>query len=345
VTSGEQQPATPAAADERQAAPTAVRACERCGAVCGLDQEWCLNCGVRLTPMSQRLPGLRTTGVAVVLGVLLAGGAAAASYAALKGDARSAANAPAATSGTPVAQAPPTVTDPLPPSVTTAPPATTTPKATATTPKASGSTSSAEPESDEDATGDAGASTGGSGGGTTSTPKTTTPSAISGDGGTSSDVGRTSGALQAVTFAKGQGSLYDPDGIVADRGDEGAAIDGSKSTSWKATLAAGQVGGFGYVLDFDRATALRRLRIYSPTDGLVVKILGTTKTELPPDALDSGWDALATETTLKGASKGKGISLREVGGRNRSYKHVLVWITTAPGTPASAQIDELVAYR
>jgi hypothetical protein len=148
-----------------------------------------------------------------------------------------------------------------------------------------------------------------------------------------------------VTFAKGQGSLYDPDGVVAERGEEGAAIDGSTSKAWTVTLSDGQSGGFGYVLDFDQATALKSLRIYTPTDGLVVKILGTTKTSLPPDALDLGWDTLAGETTLKGASGGKRLTLSEVGGRNRKYKHVLVWFTDVPGSPASARINEIYAYR
>ncbi|MGX6450105.1 hypothetical protein ACVU7I_18865, partial [Patulibacter sp. S7RM1-6] len=80
------------------AAPGAmVRACERCGTVCSTDQEWCLNCGVRLTEPSQRLPGLRAAGLTVGLAVLLAGGAAAASYAALRGDERSSANVPTTT--------------------------------------------------------------------------------------------------------------------------------------------------------------------------------------------------------------------------------------------------------
>ncbi|MFA9217689.1 MAG: hypothetical protein ACEQSK_11365, partial [Sphingomonadaceae bacterium] len=63
-----------------------VRVCDRCGTVCSADQEWCLNCGVRMTEPSQRLPGLRATGLVVALAVLLAGGAAAASYAALRGE-------------------------------------------------------------------------------------------------------------------------------------------------------------------------------------------------------------------------------------------------------------------
>lgn len=328
-----------------------VRACERCGTVCSADQEWCLSCGVRMTEMNQRLPGLRAAGMVVALAVLLAGGAAAASYAALQNDPRTTAAVPTAPAVTPPAPTPST-TDPaavtppptadttIPPAVDTTPPASVDPPKAAKTPKTTTTTPPITPPATGSGSsgGGSGSGSGSGGGGSTTTTTTTTekdpPPPTTGP----------------VTFASGQGSLYDPAEVVADRGEEGNAIDGDTSSAWKVTLNEGATGGFGYVLDFDDATALKSLTIYTPTDGLAVKVLGTTKSTLPPDAEDLGWDALSSETTLSGAKKGKTISLKEVGGRNRKYKHVLVWITTVPaaaaaGAAPAAQINELKATR
>jgi hypothetical protein len=95
-----------------------------------------------------------------------------------------------------------------------------------------------------------GSSGSGSGGGTTSTTKTTTTTK------------EPSGPL---VFASGQGTIYDPNGVAADKGDEGNAIDGRTGTTWKVVLADGQTGGLGYVLDFDDPATLKTLRINTKT--------------------------------------------------------------------------------
>ena len=333
-------------------APTAdmVRVCDRCGTVCSADQEWCLNCGVRMTEAGQRLPGLRAAGLVVALAVLLAGGAAAASYAALRGDARSAANVPADTTGAPVAQAPATTTPVTPvtpvPSTTASTTATTTstakksPVAPAAPPASSGSSGTAPAtgggssssgstgsgSTGSGSTGSTGSGSTGSGGGTTSTTKTTTTTK------------EPSGPL---VFASGQGTIYDPNGVAADKGDEGNAIDGRTGTTWKVVLADGQTGGLGYVLDFDDPTTLKTLRIATKTSGLKVKILGTTDKALPPDELDSNWDTIASERTLKSGTNA--VPLKAVSGAKSKYRHVLVLFTSVPGTPATAEIREFTA--
>jgi hypothetical protein len=327
-----------------------VRACDRCGTVCAADQEWCLNCGVRMTEASQRLPGLRTAGLVVALAVLLAGGAAAASYAALRGDARSAANVPADTTAAPVAVAPTSTAAPVvpitPAPTTTAP--TTTAKKSApssvapapSTPSAGTGSATADPGTagstgSTDSAGTTGDSGGGSTGGTTSDDddKDTTTT-------TTTTEEETSGP---IVFANGQGTIYDPDDVAADEGVQANAIDGSTKTSWTVELNPGATSGLGYVLDFDPATALKSLKIASGTAGLRIKVLGTTGSKLPPDVLDNRWETIASERALK--SGANTVPLKAVSGAKSKYRHVLVLFTTIPGSPATAVIREFTAVR
>lgn len=328
-----------------------VRACDRCGTVCAADQEWCLNCGVRMTEASQRLPGLRTAGLVVALAVLLAGGAAAASYAALRGDARSAANVPADTTAAPVAVAPTTTAAPVVP-VTPAP---TTTSSTTTTAKKSPSVPapSAPSAGTGAATPDTGGATGSTGGGTGSTGGSTGGGTGSTGGGTGSadpDDDDTTTTEEEdptpsgpIVFASGQGSIYDPGDVAATTGDQAKAIDGSTGSTWKVVLKEGQTSGLGYVLDFTPATALKSLRIASGTAGLRIKVLGTTQSTLPPDALDNGWETIASDRTLKEGPNS--VPLKAVSGAKSKYRHVLVLFTTVPGTPATAEIREFTAVR
>jgi hypothetical protein len=328
-----------------------VRACDRCGTVCAADQEWCLNCGVRMTEASQRLPGLRTAGLVVALAVLLAGGAAAASYAALRGDARSAANVPADTTAAPVAVAPTSTAAPVVPITPT--PTTTAPTATAK--KSAPSAVAPAPSTPSAGTGSATADTGSSGSaGSTGSAGTTGGSGTGSTGGATSDDDDTDTTTTTTTtteeeasgpivFANGQGTIYDPDDVAADEGVQANAIDGSTKTSWTVQLNPGATSGLGYVLDFDPATALKSLKIASGTAGLRIKVLGTTRSKLPPDVLDNGWETIATERALK--SGANTVPLKAVSGAKSKYRHVLVLFTTIPGTPATAVIREFTAVR
>jgi hypothetical protein len=345
------------------AAGTMVRACDRCGTVCSTDQEWCLNCGVRMTEPSQRLPGLRAAGLVVALAVLLAGGAAAASYAALRGDTRSAANVPTETTGTPVAQAPVTP-PPAVPTTTDAAPTASIPD-TAPAPDTSDLDTSDPDDTAADTAPDL--DTGGDTGAATPNPA---PSAGS-DTNAGADAAAAAAAARKaaadkkaaekkaaedekkdaetapvsgpVTFASGQGSIYDPNNIVADQGDEAKAIDGSTGSSWKVSLKPDEDGGFGYVLDFDPATQLKNVNVVSGTKGATVKVLGTKRSTLPFDATSDGWDQLAGETTLKEGDNV--IALKDASGAKGKYKHVLVFVTETPGSPAALTIREIKATR
>ncbi len=345
------------------AAGTMVRACDRCGTVCSTDQEWCLNCGVRMTEPSQRLPGLRAAGLVVALAVLLAGGAAAASYAALRGDTRSAANVPSETTPAPVAQAPAATPPATPPATDPAPTASI--PDTAPAPDTSDlDTSGADDLADDTApdldAGDTGAATPSpapSGGGATDAgADAAAASAAAAAAKKAADdkkaaekkaaedkkkAEETAPVSGPVVFAAGQGSIYDPNNVVADQGDEAKAIDGSTGSSWKVELEPGEVGGFGYVLDFDPATKLKNVNVVSGTKGATVKVLGTKRSTLPFDAASDGWEPLAGETKLKEGDNV--IALKDSGASK--YKHVLVLVTDTPGSPAALTIREIKATR
>lgn len=355
---GQQPQETAAAADGGM-----VRACDRCGTICSADQEWCLACGVRMSPVSSRLPGLRAAGVVVSLAVLLAGGAAAASYAALRSDTSTTAAAPAGPAGTPVTPSPtpPPVTpaeDPaaLPPVDEELPPIegpdTDVPDdldAPAADPDL-GPDFSADVPSDPvvpDTSGDVPPDTGGDATDATDAGDAPDTDTGSGGGGTGDKGGKgdktsTEDQTGPIELASGQGSLYDPEGIVEDRGDESRAIDGNVKTSWRATLGEGKTGEFGYVLDFDAATALKALTLHSPTKGLKVKILGTTRATLPETTTDAKWVELAPLTTLKGGAGGS-ADFKLDGAKK--LRHVLVLIAETPGTPAVSQVNEIQISR
>lgn len=339
-----------------------VRACDRCGTVCSADQEWCLACGVRMSPVSSRLPGLRAAGVVVSLAVLLAGGAAAASYAALRSDTSTTAAAPAGPAGTPVTPSPtpppvtpsedqaalPPVDEELPPVEDPADLGDSLDEA-ASDPNLGPDTSADLPVTPPDTSSDLPpADTGGDATDATDDPGTGTDTGTDTGSGSGSGKGDTGGKTDTgnetgpIELASGQGSLYDPDEVVADRGDESRAIDGNVKTSWQATLAEGKTGEFGYVLDFDAATALKTLTLHSPTKGLKVKILGTTRGTLPETTTDAKWVELAPLKTLKG---GAGASTDFALDGAKKLRHVLVLITEVPGTPAVSQINEIQLSR
>lgn len=333
-----------------------VRACDRCGTICSADQEWCLACGVRMSPVSSRLPGLRAAGVVVSLAVLLAGGAAAASYAALRSDTTTTAAAPAGPAGTPVTPSPtpppvtpseeqaalPPVDEELPP--IEGPDTSGDLEDPALDPDLGPDTSADLPVTPPDTSGDVPpADTGGDATDATDDPGTDTGTDTgSGSGSGKGDKTDTGNETGPIELASGQGSLYDPDEIVADRGDESRAIDGNVKTSWQATLAEGKTGEFGFVLDFEAATALKTLTLHSPTKGLKVKILGTTRGTLPETTTDAKWVELAPLKTLKG---GAGASTDFKLDGAKKLRHVLVLITEVPGTPAVSQINEIQLSR
>jgi hypothetical protein len=228
---------------------------------------------------------------------------------------------------TPAPVAPAPVTPPAATAPTTTTKTTTTRKAPAT-PATPPATPSTPPASSGGG--------GGGGGGSSSTPSESTPTTT--DKAPSTPAPDKTGP---VVFASGQGTIYDPNGVAKDKGEEGNAIDGSSSTSWTVTLNDGQTGGLGYVLDFDDPAAVKTLKVRTSTAGLKIKVLATTKTALPADELDANWDTVAADKTMKSGQNS--ISLKAVSGAKSKYRHVLVLFTEVPGTPAKAVIREFSA--
>lgn len=143
------------------------RACTSCGAPLAADQDWCLHCGAGKT-VGRSGPGWRSAAAAIGAATVLALGAAAAAYAAFKGEAT-----PAGTPASTVAQTPPATTSTTTTSTTTVPPVSSTtpteplpserkpPKipGTASTPQTGGTTSELGGGSSSQSTTESGSST------------------------------------------------------------------------------------------------------------------------------------------------------------------------------------------
>src|SRR4051812_45349271 len=90
-----------AAAPAPEPAPD-VRTCPTCEAPMEAEQDWCLNCGQAAPGRLGGRPGMRAAATVIALTLTLAGGAVAASYAALQSDAHRDATQPAQAGGAPV---------------------------------------------------------------------------------------------------------------------------------------------------------------------------------------------------------------------------------------------------
>lgn len=79
------------ASEQAQSAPEqppVERPCPTCGAALEADQEWCLECGTATPAARERsgLPGWRTAAAVIAVTLVMASGAVAAAYAAIRGD-------------------------------------------------------------------------------------------------------------------------------------------------------------------------------------------------------------------------------------------------------------------
>src|SRR4051812_25540596 len=63
-----------------------ARACPSCGAALAEGQDWCLECGTSSRERWSAVPGWRTAAATIAITLVLASGAVAAAYAALKSD-------------------------------------------------------------------------------------------------------------------------------------------------------------------------------------------------------------------------------------------------------------------
>ncbi len=312
--------------------------CRACGTALADGQDWCLECGTATTS-PRRLPGLRAIGLATVLTLALAGGAVAASYAALTDEAperETKVKTLAQTTPLPTTTTPDDV-EPLPPAddVEPLPPADdlTTDLGDAVTP--------IDPAPADDIV--------------TPVPSPTDDSDTDSDSGSEPEPEPKPGTVKVV-LASGAGSLYDPDARAAATGDPQRAIDGSLGTSWFVTTPAGADMNTGYLLDLGEQTVLRRLELFTKTPGFSVQVFGARGQDPPPSIGDAGWTKLGEAGSVdaepaagtspplprvegdKAGDDRVGIALDRQG---KTYRQVLLWITAPPKAAPTARFSEI----
>ena len=329
---------------EPDAADVAVeRACPHCGAALADDQDWCLECGQSTRERWSGLPGWRTGAAVIAVTLVMASGAVAAAYAALKSD-----DSGDAPSTTQIAQGPNADQIPAPPPIDI-------PEETAAEKKAAEAAASAQVPPPVDPPPAAPP---------VSTPPVTppsparrrrapvaapptrprrsprprptgsTPPAESGDTPDKNGSGKTPATkpvertpLTAVTLdpASTVAAAYNPfahDPSVF-TGDPKQAFDGDPATAWAVGLPTPTdvaTPAVGLVIDLGKAQKLRRLSITTTTPGTTVEVYGSPD-PIPPATLDDdGWTHLATQLDVDG-------------GRRRTSR----WARTSPGPTRSAR--------
>jgi hypothetical protein len=299
-----------------EAPVAAPSACASCGSAMAPGQDWCLECGAAAPGRLGRRPGMRAATTVVALTLALVAGAVTAGYAAINGDAGRDVSKPAAASGAPVAQAPPST--PVAPPPTSAAPATpTTPLPTVKPPH----TSTPAPPVSHPSTPAPPAPV-------TSTPTTSTP--------TTTPSTPAAPTLQPIDLGADAASLYDPYTRSTANGDPADAYDGDATTAWKVTATGdGQDMQVGLVIDLSKKRSIKQLDLRTGTPGFRVETYAADTAELPPDILDTRWAHLHNQS---GVPKRTQIALAS---DNHKYRYVLLWFTTPPKNAPTVKINEL----
>ena len=301
--------------------PPVARQCATCGAEMAPEQDWCLACGQAAPGRLGGRPGMRAAATVVVLTLVLAGGAVAASYAALQGDSnREAAKAPGA-SGAPIAQAPPAAppaaAPATPPATPPAPPAGAKPKM----PKAVAPPAvSAPPVPVAPST----------------PPASQSPSTPSAPSKQPSKPAAPAGP-EPIDLGADAVQLYDPYTRATDQGDPVDAYDGDRSTAWNVTTPSdGKEMALGLVVDLGAKRKLDSLELVTGTPGFRAEIYATDSGKLPPDVLDTRWAHLRDARDVE-----KGKTTVSLGAGSVKYRYVLVWFTTPPTKGTTVRVAEL----
>jgi len=283
-------------------------------------QDWCLECGTAAPGRLGRRPGMRTATTVVGLTLALVAGAVTAGYAAISGDAGRDAAKPAASSGAPIAQAPPST--PVAPPPTTAAPATPTtplpsvkPPVTATpAPPVSHAAPVAPPASSAP---------------TTSTPATSTPT-------TSTPSKPATPAIEPIDLGADAASLYDPYTRSSASSDPADAYDGDTTTAWKVTTAGdAQDMEVGLVVDLGKRRSIKELKLHTGTPGFRLEAYAADTAQVPPDILDTRWAHLNSKS---GVAKDDTIGLAP---DSHKYRYVLLWLAKPPKNGPTVKINEL----
>jgi len=302
-----------------------ARACDQCGAAMAPGQDWCLECGSAAPGRLGRRPGMRTAATVVGLTLALVAGAVTAGYAAINGDAGRDTAKPAAASGAPIAQAPPS-TPAAPPPTTAAPATPTTPLPSVGAPAgvAGGSApvtatpapAASHPVAPAPATSAPVTSTP-----TTSTPTTSTPSTP---------------AIEPIDLGADAASLYDPYTRSTASSDPADSYDGDTTTAWKVSTA-GDTGEMevGLVVDLGKKRSVKELKLHTGTPGFRLEAYAADTAQVPPDILDTRWAHL---NSASGVAKDASIALAP---DSHKYRYVLLWLAKPPKKGPTVKINEL----
>jgi len=303
-------------------------------------QDWCLDCGMAAPGRLGQRPGWRAAVTVVGLTLLLAAGAAVASYAALSDDANRDVSKPTVANVTPVtpqSAPPPATSTPAtapatgakPPSAgaapATPPPALTLPKVV---PPVIAHPPSVPPASPTPTN--------------TPTTKPTTPATPTKPVTPSKPTKHT---LQPISLGADAATLYDPYNRATDKGDPADAYDNDPTTSWFVTTAAGPEMGVGLDVDLGSAQGVKVIQLATSTPGYRVEVYGATK-DLPPDILDTRWSHITNRSKVDQSSKAgnkpnDGKERIVLGAGTHRYRHILLWFTTPPTAGPTVRISEL----
>ena len=305
----------------------ALPRCRTCGSPLAEGEDWCLQCGAATAP-PRRTPGLRAVALAGSLALVLAGGAVAASYAALNDDPpqqQVKVQTLAKVTPAPVVQ----------PTTTSTPVPTTTPLPVDTTPVVP--VTPVAPV-------------------TPVTPVTTTPT-------TTTTTTTTKPAPKPGTVpifvALTAGSLYDPSARATVSGVPSRALDGDPNTSWFATTPAGGDMNVGYLVDLENAVSVQKLRLLTKTPGFTLQIFGSSKDKAPAAADSPDWKRLgevgsvdgdgpvgsaSTSPPAEGDKAGDGELVLPLDPGTETYRWVMLWVTTPPAKDTTVRFNEIRLY-
>lgn len=306
--------------------------CRSCGSPLVAGEQWCLSCGAAVSA-PRRLPGLRAMLVAGSLALVLAGGAVAASVAAIQQE--TPAQEVKVETVAKLTPAPPVVEDTTPEPVDfddTAPlsdadidPVTPVEPVTPVTPVTPTATTPTT---------------------TTTTPATTEKKPA--------EPGTTP-ILAGLTA----GSLYDPSKRATASGEPSRALDGDPNTSWFATTSPGGDMNVGFLVDLEDPASVLRLRLVTKTPGFSLQVFGA-KGEKAPEAADSeGWTRLGEAGSVDGdAPEGSAPSSPPADGDkagdgelklkldpgDERYRWIMLWVTTPPAAGTTVRFNEIRLY-
>jgi hypothetical protein len=307
--------------DEPAAAPepeSAGAACATCGAAMAPDQDWCLNCGQAAPGRLGGRPGMRAAATVAALTLALAGGAVAASYAALHDESKPPATAVA--SAPPAADVPPITTPPAATTPPATPPAAPDPGKAPKAPKVTPPAPTAAPAVPSPPTPPAATPAPKP----KPKPKPAAPPAPTGP--------------EPIDLGADAVNAYDPYARATAQGDPVDAYDGDRGTAWKITVPAdSEQMAVGLVVDLGAKRSIDTVELLSGTPGFRVEVYVANASEVPPDVNDTRW-AHVQDANVERKGDAESVAL---GTGKTKYRYVLLWFTKPPQEGKTVRISEL----